>query len=69
METGTISNKSSFIPLSEPDLTGNEKKYLNTCIDENWVSSAGHYVGTFEEKIAIEVEAAMPLLAATALWH
>ena len=31
----------SFIPVSEPLLNGNEKKYLNECIDTGWISSEG----------------------------
>ena len=40
------------IPLSVPSLNGNEMKYVKECIDTEWVSSAGKYVGIFEEKIA-----------------
>ncbi len=41
-----------FIPLSVPSIQGNEKKYINECLDTEWVSSAGKYVDLFEEKIA-----------------
>jgi len=41
-----------FIPLHEPRFIGNEKKYLNTCIDSTFVSSVGKFVDDFEEKIA-----------------
>jgi perosamine synthetase len=41
-----------FIPLHEPRFTGNEKKYLNECIDSTFVSSVGKFVDEFEEKIA-----------------
>jgi perosamine synthetase len=41
-----------FIPLHEPRFVGNEKKYLNECIDSTFVSSAGKFVEEFEEKIA-----------------
>ena len=40
------------IPLHEPKFIGNEKKYLNECIDSTFVSSVGKYVGIFEKKIA-----------------
>ncbi len=43
---------SKKISLSEPNFFGNEKKYLNDCIDSGWVSSAGSYVDKFEESIA-----------------
>ena len=41
-----------FIPLHEPKFIGNEKKYLNECIDSTFVSSIGKFVDKFEEKIA-----------------
>jgi aminotransferase in exopolysaccharide biosynthesis len=41
-----------FIPLHEPRFTGNEKKYLNDCIDSTFVSSVGKYVDTFEKEFA-----------------
>ena len=42
----------NFIPLHEPKFIGNEKKYLNECIDTSFVSSVGKFVDQFEEKIA-----------------
>lgn len=41
----------SFIPLHEPYFGGNEKKYLNDCIDSTFVSSVGKYVDKFEEMV------------------
>jgi perosamine synthetase len=41
-----------FIPLHEPRFIGNEKKYLNECIDSTVVSSVGKFVDRFEEEIA-----------------
>lgn len=41
-----------FIPLHEPRFFGNEKKYVNECIDSTYVSSVGKYVDIFEENIA-----------------
>jgi perosamine synthetase len=35
-----------------PHLAGNEWKYLKECLDTNWVSSAGPYVGRFEREVA-----------------
>jgi perosamine synthetase len=40
------------IPVNEPLLNGNEKKYLNECIDSGWISSDGPFVKMFEEKMA-----------------
>ena len=45
----------SFIPLHEPRFVGNEKKYLNDCIDSTFVSSVGKYVDTFEKEFAKKV--------------
>ncbi len=39
----------NFIPLHEPRFRGNEKKYLNECIDSTFVSSVGKFVNRFEE--------------------
>lgn len=41
-----------FLPVSEPDLTGNEKKYLIQCIESGWISSDGPFVEKFEEGVA-----------------
>ena len=41
-----------YIPLHEPKFIGNEKRYLNQCIDTTFVSSVGKFVGKFEKKIA-----------------
>jgi perosamine synthetase len=43
---------SDFIPVNEPLLDGNEKKYLMRCIDTGWISSEGPFVKEFEEKFA-----------------
>ena len=50
-----IFNTNEFIPLHEPKFTGNEKKYLNDCIDSTFVSSVGKYVDIFEKKFAKRV--------------
>ena len=42
----------SFIPLHEPRFIGNEKKYLNECIDSTFVSSVGKFVDRFEIDVA-----------------
>ena len=47
-----IYGKEGLIPLHEPLFIGNEKKYLNECIDSGYVSSIGKFVDKFEEKIA-----------------
>ena len=41
-----------FIPLHAPSFGGNEKKYLNECVDTTFVSSVGKFVDRFEEMIS-----------------
>ena len=41
-----------FVPLSVPKFVGNEKKYLEECIDTTFVSSVGKFVDCFEEMVA-----------------
>lgn len=41
-----------MIPVNEPLLIGNEKKYLNECIDTGWIGSDGPFVKKFEEAVA-----------------
>lgn len=40
------------IPLSVPELRGNEWKYVKECLDTGWVSSVGSYVDRFERMMA-----------------
>lgn len=41
-----------FVPLHAPLFIGNEKKYMNECIDTTFVSSVGKFVDRFEEMVA-----------------
>lgn len=40
------------IPVYQPFLSGNEKKYVNECLDSNWISSKGKYISLFEKAFA-----------------
>lgn len=40
------------IPVYQPSLTGNEKKYVNECLDSTWISSKGRFVNEFEKKFS-----------------
>ncbi|RXJ69045.1 aminotransferase DegT [Halarcobacter ebronensis] len=64
-------NTKEFIPLHEPRFIGNEKKYLNDCIDSTFVSSVGKYVDTFEQEFAKKVGAkyAVATVNGTAALH
>jgi perosamine synthetase len=46
-----IYKNKGFIPLHEPKFIGNEKIYINECIDSTFVSSVGKFVDEFEDKI------------------
>jgi perosamine synthetase len=41
-----------MVPVNMPLLNGNEKIYLNECIDTGWISSEGPFVKKFEENMA-----------------
>jgi perosamine synthetase len=46
-----------FIPLSVPEIRGNEWRYVKDCLDTSWVSSVGSYVDRFEKMVAQQVGA------------
>lgn len=39
-----------MIPIYQPDLSGNEKKYLVECVESTWISSRGKFIDQFEEE-------------------
>jgi perosamine synthetase len=45
-----------LISLIVPEIRGNEGKYVNECLDTNWVSSVGGYVGRFEKMAAEQAD-------------
>ncbi|MBM3380975.1 MAG: DegT/DnrJ/EryC1/StrS aminotransferase family protein [Betaproteobacteria bacterium] len=45
-------------PVYRPNLTGNEKRYVNECLDSSWISSKGAFVARFEKEFAAYVGAA-----------
>jgi perosamine synthetase len=46
----------SVIPVNEPLLNGNEKRYLAECIETGWISSDGPFVKKFEEGVASRLD-------------
>ena len=40
------------IVIANPVFNGNEKKYLNECIDTGWVSANGRFIDDFQKKFA-----------------
>jgi len=59
------------IPIAEPDLTGNEEKYVVECIRTGWISSKGKFVEDLEEKFAsyMGVKHAIAVSSGTAALH
>ena len=47
-----INNQIISVPVNQPLLDGNEKKYLLECIKTGWISSEGPFVKKFEEKFS-----------------
>ena len=41
--------------LAAPDLSGNETKYVNECLETNWISSKGRFIAEFERTFAAYV--------------
>lgn len=41
-----------MIPHTQPELSGNESRYLQECVATNYVSTVGPFVGRFEEQVA-----------------
>lgn len=46
-----------MIPLAVPNLAGNESRYLQECVETNFVSSVGPFVDRFEKLVAESVQA------------
>jgi len=40
------------IPVAQPILGGNERKYVLECLDSGWISSIGRFIGLFEDSFA-----------------
>ena len=47
----------NYVPLCVPEIRGNEWRYIEECLDTNWVSSAGPFVDRFESELAAYVGA------------
>jgi perosamine synthetase len=45
------------IPVYQPDLSGNEKAYVNQCLDSTWISSRGEFIDRFQQNFARHVGA------------
>jgi aminotransferase in exopolysaccharide biosynthesis len=47
-----VQSHSFDIPLASPHLAGNEWKYIQDCLETNWITSVGKYIPLFEDKVA-----------------
>jgi perosamine synthetase len=59
------------IPIYQPSLDGNEKKYVNECLDSSWISSRGEFIPRFENEFGkfIGVEHATTVSNGTVAIH
>lgn len=60
-----------YFPVYQPNLSGNELKYVTDCVNSGWISSLGNYVPLFEEKFAAfcHVKHAIAVSNGTAALH
>jgi perosamine synthetase len=60
-----------FVPIYQPYLKGNEKKYVKQCLDSSWISSKGEFIAAFEQRFAqyIGVPYATSVCNGTAALH
>src|SRR5215472_10705889 len=65
------STGTAYIPLSAPEIRGNEWKYVKDCLDTGWVSSVGEYVDRFERMIAetVGIQSAVATVNGTSALH
>lgn len=58
-------------PVYQPSLSGNEKKYVNECLDSTWISSKGKFIKEFEDGFAkfIDVKHAASVSNGTVAIH
>lgn len=56
---------SGHVPLSVPEISGNEWRYVKECLDTGWVSSAGPFVDRFESEFAHVVDSAHAVATAS----
>ena len=59
------------IPLYQPDLSGNEKRYVLECLDSTWISSKGRFISEFEDGFRqyLGIDRALGICNGTAALH
>lgn len=70
-EPGAPARAAGSIPLSVPEIRGNEWEYVKECLDTGWVSSVGAFVDRFEQDMAAYVgtKHAVAAVSGTAALH
>ena len=60
-----------MIPLSVPNISGNEMKYVKDCLETGWISTAGSYVDKFEDEFAkyVGMQKAVSTMNGTSALH
>lgn len=60
-----------FIPLSVPNIKGNEIQYVTDALEKEWVSTGGAYIDRFEQEIAeyLNIDTAVACQSGTAGLH
>ena len=71
METGLTTKDKHSIPLSVPEIRGDEWRNIKDCLDTGWVSSVGSYVDRFEQALSgfIGVDHAVACMNGTSALH
>lgn len=46
-----MTNSPRTVNLAQPDLGGNEARYVNDCVESGWISSIGKYIPLFEDAV------------------
>jgi perosamine synthetase len=66
-----MANMEIKIPVYQPSLSGNEKKYVNECLDSTWISSKGKFISEFEKGFAdyIQIKHATAVCNGTVAIH
>lgn len=60
-----------FVPLSIPNFTGNEQRYVDDALSQGWVSTGGAYITKFEESLEsfLHVQNVAAVQSGTAALH
>ena len=60
-----------MIPLSIPNISGNELKYVKECLETGWISTAGDFVTRFENDFSdfVKSNGAVSVVNGTSALH